>query len=101
MKYNLSSNQADRINYDEANRIYISEALDAYLVAGGKLRDAHYTTWWNVAGDEDQNVDDMEEAETRFRSTFDEVVNALEIEITALELETMDSVTISENPPLR
>ncbi len=70
MRYNLSSNQAHRINYDAANGDYFDDQIAQYVAAGGHLDDIDRSTfnaWFNI---EQENVDDAEEAEARAWSVF-------------------------------
>lgn len=70
--YNLSSNQAHRINYDSANGNYFDDQIAQYVAAGGSLNDIDRSTfnvWFDV---EQEDVDDAEEAEARAWSTFQE-----------------------------
>jgi len=74
--YNLSSNQAHRINYDSANSNYFDDQIAQYIAAGGDVNDIDRSTfdvWFDV---EQEEVDDTEEAESRAWSTFQERLSA-------------------------
>ena len=70
--YNLSSNQAHRINYDSANGNYFDDQIAQYVAAGGNVHDidrATFDVWFDI---DQEDVDDTEEAEARAWSTFQE-----------------------------
>ena len=74
--YNLSSNQAHRINYDSANGNYFDDQIAQFVAAGGAMADLNRRVFdrWFSADLED--VDDAEEAAARAWSTFQERVQA-------------------------
>lgn len=70
--FNLSSDQAARINYDSANGNYFDDQIAQYVAAGGELAQIDRSTfdvWFDV---DQEDVDDTEEAEARAWSTFQE-----------------------------
>lgn len=84
-RYNLSSNQADRINFDNANGMYFDNQIDAFVQAGGNLIDllndrSIFETWFDL---DQENVDDREEAEARAWSTFEDRVNYAQMKAAA------------------
>lgn len=73
--YNLNSNMAHRINYDEANSMYFQDQIAQYVAAGGTLDNIDRSTfdvWFDI---EQEDVDDAEEAEARAWSTFQECLS--------------------------
>lgn len=83
--YNLSSSQADRINYDNANGMYFDSQIDAFVQAGGNLIDllndrSIFETWFDL---DQEDVDDREEAESRAWSIFEKRVNYAQMKAAA------------------
>lgn len=74
MKYNLSSSQADRINYDDANAAYFNEQIVTYLAIGGDfnlLDRLTFDAWYDP---DQEDVDDRKEATARAWATFQRCV---------------------------
>lgn len=72
--YNLSSNQAHRINYDNANGMYFDDQIKQYVAAGGNVNDLdrnEFDIWFNI---DQEDVDDQDEALARAWSTYQERV---------------------------
>lgn len=67
MRYNLSSNMAHRINFDEAMRAAADEDIRSYLAAGGEVEYFDPLAWWMP----DQiDTDDEDEARARFIAVY-------------------------------
>lgn len=72
-KFNLSSNQSDRINFDQTVHNFAYES--AQYADENELSQEVITEYWNQFSD-NLDTDDLEEAEARFINNFSQGWNS-------------------------